>query len=64
MLSCTCPCCSTNLLPHIRSQRVHWFCRNCYQEMSNPDSFLGSLDTGSKLSIKRGLVKATAALIR
>lgn len=62
MLSCTCPCCSTTLLGYIRAQRVYWFCRYCYQEMPNLDSFLGSLDTGSKLSIKVALAK-NAALI-
>ena len=64
MLSCTCPCCSTTLLRHIRSQRVYWFCRHCYQEMPNPDRFLHSLDTGSKLSINSGLAKVNADLIR
>ncbi|HLO51416.1 MAG TPA: hypothetical protein VK211_23590 [Kamptonema sp.] len=64
MLISTCPCCSTTLLRHIRSQRVYWFCRHCYQEMPNyENSFLGSLDTGSKLSIKSGLAKANVALI-
>ncbi len=63
MLSSTCPCCSHTLIRHIRSQRVYWFCRHCYQEMPNPDSFLGSLDPHFKLSINGGLAKANAALI-
>ncbi|MEC4811678.1 MAG: hypothetical protein SAK29_00075 [Scytonema sp. PMC 1069.18] len=28
-----CPCCSHQLLQHIRNNRVYWFCRSCWQEM-------------------------------
>lgn len=63
MLSSTCPCCSTTLIRRIRSQRVYWFCRHCYQEMPNLNSFLGSLDSHIKLSINGSLAKANAALI-
>ncbi len=28
-----CPCCSNQMLRHIRHQRVYWFCRTCWQEM-------------------------------
>ncbi|WP_081402929.1 hypothetical protein [Scytonema hofmannii] len=28
-----CPCCSDQLLRHIRSNEIHWFCRSCWQDM-------------------------------
>jgi DNA-directed RNA polymerase subunit M/transcription elongation factor TFIIS len=28
-----CPCCSSLMLPHIRSSQIYWFCRHCWQEM-------------------------------
>jgi hypothetical protein len=28
-----CPCCSHQLLRHIRNQEVYLFCRRCWQEM-------------------------------
>ncbi|BAY72395.1 hypothetical protein H6G10_06710 [Anabaena cylindrica FACHB-170] len=28
-----CPCCSHQLLRHIRSREVYFFCRKCWQEM-------------------------------
>ena len=33
MLKPTCLCCSDNLLRHIRSGEVYWFCCHCNQEM-------------------------------
>jgi hypothetical protein len=30
-----CPCCSNNLLRQLRSHKVVWFCRHCWQEMPN-----------------------------
>lgn len=30
-----CPCCPGNLLRHVRSSGVYWFCPNCRQEMPN-----------------------------
>lgn len=30
-----CPCCSTQMFRHARSQKVYWFCPSCYQEMPN-----------------------------
>ncbi|MDJ0705905.1 MAG: hypothetical protein QNJ46_21770 [Leptolyngbyaceae cyanobacterium MO_188.B28] len=30
-----CPCCSDQMLRHIRRSGVYWFCRHCYQEMPN-----------------------------
>ncbi|KAF3884041.1 MULTISPECIES: hypothetical protein [Nostocales] len=28
-----CPCCSHQLLRHIRNHEIYWFCRSCWQEM-------------------------------
>jgi hypothetical protein len=28
-----CPCCSTQMLRHVRQNQVYWFCRQCWQEM-------------------------------
>lgn len=28
-----CPCCSNQLLRHVRQHQVYWFCRHCWQEM-------------------------------
>ncbi|WP_013324847.1 hypothetical protein [Gloeothece verrucosa] len=30
-----CPCCSNQMLRHIRHQGIYWFCPHCYQEMPN-----------------------------
>ncbi|MEH1946052.1 MAG: hypothetical protein V7K77_03525 [Nostoc sp.] len=30
-----CPCCSNQMLRHIRLQETYWFCRHCWQEMPN-----------------------------
>ncbi|MHC5896053.1 hypothetical protein [Nostoc sp.] len=30
-----CPCCSNQMLRHIRLQQTYWFCRHCWQEMPN-----------------------------
>jgi len=29
----TCPCCTDQLVRHIRHQEVYWFCRHCWQAM-------------------------------
>jgi len=47
-----CPCCSNRMLRHVRNHQIHWFCRQCWQEMpdlnnvkfSNP---LGLIETFS-----------------
>ena len=31
----SCPCCSHQLLRHIRQRNVYWFCSHCRQEMPN-----------------------------
>ncbi|MBD1870666.1 hypothetical protein H6F93_21885 [Leptolyngbya sp. FACHB-671] len=29
----SCPCCSDQMLRHIRHNQTYWFCRSCWQEM-------------------------------
>ncbi|KAF3884058.1 MULTISPECIES: hypothetical protein [Nostocales] len=29
----SCPCCTDQLLRHVRSQGIYWFCPTCRQEM-------------------------------
>ncbi|MGB3236747.1 MAG: hypothetical protein WBB29_00530 [Geitlerinemataceae cyanobacterium] len=36
----TCPCCSNQLLRHIRHNRGYWFCQNCWQEMPDLQEIL------------------------
>ncbi|MDY7014001.1 MAG: hypothetical protein SVX43_10475 [Cyanobacteriota bacterium] len=30
-----CPCCSSQMLRHIRPQNLYWYCPRCRQEMPN-----------------------------
>jgi hypothetical protein len=36
----SCPCCSNQLLRHIRHHKIYWFCTSCWQEMPNLDLLL------------------------
>ncbi len=36
-----CPCCSNQLLRHVRLQEIYWFCPSCRQEMPNLSFSLG-----------------------
>jgi hypothetical protein len=45
-----CPCCSHQLLRHIRNQEVYLFCRTCWQEM--PD--LSWRQSGLSLDVIKG----------
>lgn len=36
----TCPCCSDQLLRHIRKGSLYWFCRSCYSEMPNFEDYV------------------------
>ncbi|MDY6938020.1 MAG: hypothetical protein SWY16_10165 [Cyanobacteriota bacterium] len=29
----TCPCCSDQLIRHVRQSQIYWFCPTCWQEM-------------------------------
>ena len=49
-----CPCCSHQMLRHIRHNQTYWFCRHCWQEMPSlepqslslvPLSFVRPLDS-------------------
>lgn len=34
-----CPCCSNVMLHCLKHSKEYWFCRNCWQEMPNLESF-------------------------
>ena len=58
-----CPCCSYQMLRHVRHHEVYWLCRHCWQEM--PELELRSLSFASvscvrpfkPLGVQRSLVK-------
>lgn len=33
----SCPCCSNQMLRHIREHQMHFFCRHCWAEMPDLD---------------------------
>ncbi|MGL5059497.1 MAG: hypothetical protein ACRC62_05905 [Microcoleus sp.] len=50
-----CPCCSNQMLRHIRHHQVYWFCRSCWQEM--PVYNLNKLSPSLSIaSLERSLV--------
>jgi hypothetical protein len=61
-----CPCCSNQMLRHIRQNQVYWFCRQCWQEMpvynvtvdnlNQCDSF-SSINLVTKLGIKKRIAR-------
>lgn len=42
----TCPCCDSQLLPHIRNHRAYWFCPDCWQEMPSFYELVTATATG------------------
>lgn len=38
-----CPCCSAQLLRHIRHNRIYWFCSRCRQDMPDLSSAIANL---------------------
>jgi len=51
----TCPCCSRQLLRHIRQNQIHWFCRSCWQSMPNLNQGVALLNQGmKKITLKSG----------
>jgi hypothetical protein len=52
-----CPCCSNQMLRHVRQSQVYWFCRQCWQEMPvyNLNSYgsVRSRNLVTSLGIKR-----------
>jgi hypothetical protein len=49
----SCPCCSNQLLRHIRHQGIYWFCTSCWQEMPNLDSSLKNDEVELHLRLKQ-----------
>ena len=54
-----CPCCSDQLLRHICSKNVYWFCRSCRQKMpvmglKNCDLSLSMLTNVPRQDLKLG----------
>jgi hypothetical protein len=47
-----CPCCSNQLLRHLRQNEVYWFCRSCRQEM--PLLNLSECSLYQKVKVKIG----------
>lgn len=52
-----CPCCSNQMLRHVRQSQVYWFCRQCWQEMPvynlNRSGSVRSRNLVTSLGIKR-----------
>lgn len=40
----TCPCCSNQMLRHVRHKQIYYFCRTCWQEMPLWDQPLQGLN--------------------
>jgi len=40
-----CPCCSTKLLRHVRSNSIYWYCPHCREEMPDLESMVLSRST-------------------
>ena len=51
-----CPCCSNQMLRHVRQQQIYWFCRQCWQTMPvynlNKSSLSPSLNLVGQLGLK------------
>jgi C4-type Zn-finger protein len=47
----TCPCCSDQLLRHVRQSKIYWFCPVCYQEMPVLEQLLVSDLDQSKVTV-------------
>jgi primosomal protein N' len=59
----TCPCCSDQMLRHVRANQTYWFCRHCWQEMPNLDSCQLNLSLSSISLRSVGLKKALSLLV-
>jgi hypothetical protein len=62
----SCPCCTNQMLRHIRQSQVYWFCRQCWQEMPvYPLNSYGSslsINLVRDLSIKKQLFSEAVVL--
>jgi len=51
-----CPCCSNQMLRHVRQHQIYWFCRHCWQTMPvynlNKSSLSPSLNLVGQLGLK------------
>ncbi|NJO79291.1 MAG: hypothetical protein HC827_12720 [Cyanobacteria bacterium RM1_2_2] len=63
-----CPCCPGNMLRHVRSSGVYWFCPNCRQEMPNLTiasvSQLMRSGRSGDAQVKRSALRSSASLSR
>jgi hypothetical protein len=64
----SCPCCTNQMLRHLRQGQVYWFCRQCWQEMPvyclNSYGSLPSINLVTGLSIKKQLSSEAVVLIK
>ncbi|MFB2939449.1 hypothetical protein ACE1B6_29700 [Aerosakkonemataceae cyanobacterium BLCC-F154] len=58
----TCPCCSHQMLRHIRGNQSYWFCRHCWQEMPNLDNYQQNLSLSQFSPRSLGLKKPVSLL--
>jgi hypothetical protein len=62
----SCPCCTNQMLRHVRQSQVYWFCRQCWQEMPvYPLNSYGSslsINLVRDLSIKKQLFSEAVVL--
>jgi ribosomal protein L37AE/L43A len=49
----SCPCCTNQMLRHLRQSQVYWFCRHCWQEM--PVYSLNSYGSSPSINLVREL---------
>ena len=60
----SCPCCSDNMLRHIRSNRMYFFCPSCWQEMPHSNTQRDcSLPTNRVMELAIGQQKRTLAKV-
>ena len=59
----TCPCCSYQMLHHIRGNQTYWFCRHCWQEMPNLDCCQRNLSLSTNSHKSVGLKKPVSLLV-
>ncbi len=57
----TCPCCDSQLLPHIRSHKTYWFCPGCWQEMPSLSELIATVNLSRhKQRLNAGLAMSLA----
>jgi ribosomal protein L37AE/L43A len=62
----SCPCCTNQMLRHLRQSQVYWFCRQCWQEMPvyslNSYGSSPSINLVTELRIKKQLFSEAVVL--